>query len=347
MSIPASTRQPDPLLPEQRLFHMITGFAVSRAIYVAAKLGMADLLHAGPKASDDLADALGVNRGALGRLLRLLVSAGVVSEDDDGRFALTTLGAPLRSGAPGSLQTWAIFWGEEWVWRPWGELLYSVRTGLPAFDHIYGMGTFEYFAANPEASEIFTRSLRAQAEMTTAAVMAAYDFSRFGHIVDVGGQDGSFLAAVLKANRRARGTLFDQPHVIERARGLMAGLEDRCRLVPGDFFAEVPAGGDAYILKLVVHDWDDSQAITILRNIRRQTTRDGRLLMIEHIIRPGLSTDLVPLMDVQMLVRQRGRERAEREYRDLLAEAGFTVTRVAPTRSSVSVIEAVPTEDHD
>jgi SAM-dependent methyltransferase len=332
------------MMPAERLFQMITGFAVSQAIYVAARLGIADLLKDGPKGTAELAKSAGADHGALYRLLRFLASQGIFAECDNGRFKLTSLGECLQTGAPDSMRDRAIFWGEEWIWRPWGELLYSVRTGLPAFDHIYGVGAFDYLAQNPKAAEIFHETIRAQAAWESAAVVAAYDFSGIGNIVDIGCGDGSLLAAILKANAGARGVFFDQSHVIEKASSLVeaAKVGDRCELVAGNFFESAPAGGDAYVLKHIVHNWDDARAIAILQNCRRCMTRGGRILILECVIRPGNEPDMAKFIDVHMLVRQPGRERTEGEYRDLLTAAGFNPTRIVPTRSQVSVIEGVP-----
>jgi len=277
------------MLPAERLFQMITGFAVSQSIYVAAKLGIADLLKDGPKSSDELAKAAGADSAALQRLLRFLSSHGVFAEREDSRFTLTPLAECLQAGAPGSMRTRAIFWGEDWVWRPWGELLYSVKTGRPAFDHIYGVGAFDFFACNAEAAEIFHEAMQGQAKWESAAVVAAYDFSGISHIVDVGCGDGSLLASVLKANAAARGVFFDQSHVVEKARACIEAerIEDRSEWVAGNFFESVPAGGDVYVLKHIIHDWDDVRAVAILKNCRERMRRGGRVLIVDCVVRSG------------------------------------------------------------
>lgn len=330
--------------PAEQLFQMITGFALSQALYVAARLGIADLLKEGPKGSDELAKSVGADSSALARLLRFLAGRGVFAECEDNRFQLTPLAECLQTGAPGSMRTRAIFWGEEWVWRPWGELFYSVQSGLPAFDRVYGTDAFDFFAHNPQAAEIFQATMSAQAAWEAAAVAAAYDFSGMEAVVEVGCGDGSLLAAILQANPRARGVFFDLAHVIEKTRAIAAqrGIGDRAEFAAGDFFAAVPAGGDVYILKHVIHDWDDSGALAILKNCRRRLAGNGRVLIVEGVLRAGNGPDPGRLIDLHMLVRQTGRERAECEYRDLLAAAGFELTRVAPTRSQVSVIEGAP-----
>ncbi|HEY1268910.1 MAG TPA: methyltransferase [Candidatus Binatia bacterium] len=329
--------------PAERLFQMITGFALSQSLSVAARLGIADLLKDGPKGSDELAKSAGVDESALARLLRFLAGHGVFAEFEDKRFKLTPLAECLQTGAPGSMRTRAIFWGEEWVWRPWGDLVYSVQSGRPAFDRIYGTNAFDFFARNPEAAEIFQQTMLAQAAWEAAAVVAAYDFSPLRTIVEVGCGDGSLLAAMLQANPRARGVFFDRPYAVEKARALVgARFPDRSEFAAGDFFESVPAGGDAYILKHVIHDWDDAGATAILKNCRRRLSLDGRLLVIESILRPASEPDPGRFIDLHMLVRQTGRERSESEYRDLFAAAGFGLSRVVPTRSQVSVIEGKP-----
>jgi|SRR5581483_3166627 hypothetical protein len=327
--------------PAERLFQMITGFALSQSLSVAARLGIADLLKDGPRESHELAKSAGVDESALARLLRFLAGHGVFAECEGKRFKLTSLAECLQTGAPGSMRTRAIFWGEEWVWRPWGELLYSVQSGRPAFDRLYGTDAFDFFARNPDAAEIFQQTMTAQAAWEAAAVVAACDFSALHTIVEVGCGDGSLLAAILQANPRARGVFFDRPYAVEKAEMLVgARCAGRCEFVAGNFFESVPAGGDGYILKHVIHDWDDAGATAILKNCRRHLGRDGRLLVVESILRPGNEPDPGRFIDLHMLVRQTGRERSESEYRELLAAAGFALARVVPTRTQVSVIEA-------
>ena len=329
--------------PAEQLFQMITGFALSQSISVAARLGIADLLKDGPKGSDELAKSAGVDESALARLLRFLAGQGVFAECEGKRFKLTPLAECLQTGAPGSMRIRAIFWGEEWVWRPWGDLLYSVQSGRPAFDRVYGTNAFDFFARNPEAAEIFQQTMIAQAAWEAAAVVAACDFSALHTIVEVGCGDGSLLAAILHANPGAHGVFFDRAYAIEKARTLVgARFAERSEFVASDFFASVPAGGNAYILKHVVHDWDDTGAAAILKNCRRHLGRDGRLFVVESILRPGNEPDLGKFIDLHMLVRQTGRERSESEYRDLLAASGFALKRVVSTRTEVSVIEGAP-----
>ena len=261
------------LPPPAVLYQLATGHYVSHAIYAAAKLGIADLLGTGPQRCDDLAKATGTHAPALRRVLRLLASAGVFAETEDGRFELTPVGSCLQSG-PGSFRPVALLFTSPGVRAAWGDLLHSVRTGEPALNHVFGMGSFEYFAQHPEEAAVFDEAMGAFTAMVAIAVAAAYDFSRFGTIIDVGGGEGALLAGILRANPALRGVVFDMPRVAEGANETIAaaGLGDRCEFVGGDFFEAVPGGGDAYILKHVIHDWDDERAparVSIIEGVPR------------------------------------------------------------------------------
>ncbi|HEX2278303.1 MAG TPA: methyltransferase [Candidatus Tectomicrobia bacterium] len=265
-------------------------------------------------------------------------------ETEDGRFALTPLADGLRSKAPVSWRAFAIFCGESWHWRAWGELLHSVHTGQPAFEYAFGTGAFDYFAAHPEAARIFDAAMTSGGSLQNRAVVTAYDFSA-GTTVDVGGGEGALLTTILGAYPSARGLLFDLPHVIEAATNLIAkaGLEARCDVVSGSFFEQVPVGGSIYILKRIIHDWDDGRARVILKNCRTAMSDSGRLLLIEHVLVPGNAPSWTKLLDLEMLViTSGGRERTEEEFRALLDSAGFALQRVIPTASPISIIEAVP-----
>lgn len=329
------------------LFQMINGFRISQALYVAAKLGIADLLKDGPKSSDELASAAEVNPNALYRVLRALASVGVFTEVEHGRFALTPLAAPLQTGVPGSLRAVAIMFGEEWIWRPWGELLFNVQTGSPAFEHVFGMGLFEYFAQRPEAGRIASANFAEGTNLTAMAVAQAYDFLGFHTLVDVGGGQGALIAAILKANPHLRGILFDLPRVIEGAKRFVEteDIGGRCEVVAGDFFESVPSACDAYILKWILHDWDDERAVTILKNCRRVMRKEGKVLVVESVVPPGNEPSYAKLSDLLMMVMAGGRERTEAEYGDLFAAAGFTLTNILPTTPTpafnLSVIEGV------
>lgn len=343
------TTSADPGTPPagDALRRMIVGYRLSRAISVAAELGIADLLAASPRDAGELAQATGTHAGALYRVLRLLASEGVFRERDDGRFELTALAEPLRSDAPASLRQRAIFDGLPCNWLPWGSLLHSVTTGEPAFPATFGSSFFEYLRQHPADAAAFDALMAEQTRPWSRAVLAAYDFSAAGTIVDVGGGYGALLAAILAAHAHVRGILLDLPHVVERARPLLADADaDRCTVVAGDFFDAVPAGGDTYLLKNILHDWDDERCVTILRNCRKAISAAGRLLVVEVIIPSGRGHRHVPhyghYFDLNMLVHLTGRERDEAEYRKLFDAAGFELSRVIETAADVSVLDARP-----
>lgn len=335
------------LPPAAALVQMITGSWVSHAVSAAARLGVADVLKDGPKSSEELAPAVGVDARALYRLLRALTSVGLFVEDEDSRFSLTPLGTYLRSDVPGSLRAAALYFGSEELSRAWSHLSHSVQTGHPAFDHVFGMGSFEYFAHHPEIGRVFNEAMTGLARQRAAAVVAAYDFSGLRKIVDVGGGQGELLTAVLKAHPTITGVLFDLPATITSAQQNIAAadLTGRCTLMAGDFFVAVPSGGDAYVLSTVIHDWLDDKATVILQNCHRAMGKNGRLLLIERVLpsRVERSATLHPytsLADLMMMVIG-GQERTEAEFCALYAHAGFTLTRVIPTQSPFSVIEGV------
>jgi len=333
--------------PPVALLQLVTGYWVSQAIYVAAKLGIADLLKDGPKSSDELAQATGTHARSLYRLLRALASVGVFAEAEDGRFGLTPLGECLQTGIPGSVRALTMMTSSEGWYRAWGDLLHSVRTGETAFNHVFGMDLWQYAAQNPEAAALVTEAMAEFTTQVSTAVVTAYDFSRFSKIVDVGGGNGTLLLSILQANPQMSGVLFDLPYVVEDARKHIAAtdLTGRCEVVAGDFFASVPSGGDAYILKNIIHGWDDEHALKILQNCHRAMAENGKLLLVEGVIPPGNEPFRGKLVDLHMLVIAGGGgcERTEAEYRALFAAAGFTLTNVVPLQSLLgfSVIEGV------
>lgn len=326
------------------LRRLIVGYRLSQALFVAAKLGIADLLKDGPRSVNDLAQGTGVDPASLYRVLRLLASEGVFAEVDQAQFRLTLLAVPLQSDAHDSLRARAIFDGEEWNWHPWGNLLHSVKTGGPAFDHTYEMGIFEYLKQYPAADASFNELMATQTMPWALAVVSAYDFSGINTLVDVGGGPGALLAAILKAHPHMRGILLELPHVIAGARVQLerAGVADRCDTVGADFFEAVPAGADGYILKHILHNWDEDHCRAILKNCRGAMSRGGRLVVVELLIRPGNEPDYGKFLDLNMLVLAKGRERTEGEYRKLFESTGFTLSRVVPTESELSLIEGVP-----
>lgn len=329
---------------QQALFDMITGFRVSQMIFVVARLGIPDMLKDGPQDVETLALETGTHAPSLYRLLRALASMGIFAETDDGRFTLTPLAELLRSGVPGSQRAAALYHGDPSQWRTWGEFLYSITTGESAFQHFHGIDAWEYRAQRPELNAVFNDLMTANTRRQTAAVVSAYDFSGVGTLVDVAGGHGALIAAILAANPRLRAILCDASHVVDGAYAILdaAGVSDRCRVVSCDFFTSVPGGGDAYLLKLIIHDWDDDQAIAILNTCRNAMPEHGRLLLVENVIPPGNIPHVGKINDLQMLVALGGRERTAAEFGDLLARAGFKLTRIVPTQSHLSIVEALP-----
>lgn len=328
--------------PGVALMELLAGKWISQAISVTARLKIADALASGPKTCEELAQASGTNPAALGRLLRATASVGVFAADPDGRYELTPLAECLRSDVPGSARAMAAYMGTDWNWRPWGDLIGSVRTGEDAFGRAFGRGVFDYLADHPDDAADFHAGMAGFSSQAAAAVVAAYDFTPFGTIVDVGGGTGTLLAAILAATPGARGIVFDSPQVAAGATATLeaAGVADRARAEGGDFFRAVPGEGDAYLLRHIIHDWDDERAGTILRNCRSAIRPGGKVLLMEIVIPDGNAPSLGKLLDLEMLVIAGGRERTEAEYRNLLTASGFRLTRVIPTRSPQSIIEA-------
>jgi hypothetical protein len=333
----------DPLSPGLVMMRMLSGYWISMSLSVAARLGLADLLADGPRTPEDLARQTGTHDRSLFRLLRALASVGVFAEDEQGRFRLTPLAEQLRKDVPGSQHAMAVMLGEE-HFRAWEELEYSVRTGKPAFNHVFGKGIFDYMTERPETARTFDAAMVSVHGRESEAMCDAYDFSAFGTVVDVGGGNGSLISVVLRRNPGLRGILYDLPHVVERAKGNLqeVGLSDRCQAIGGSFFTSAPAGGDAYVLRHIIHDWYDEDCLKILGNIRKVLPASGKVLIVEGVVPPGNGTSFTKLLDLAMMVVPGGMERTAEEYRDLYARAGFRLTRIVPTKSEVSVIEGMP-----
>jgi hypothetical protein len=328
--------------PPVTLLEMMTGYWVSQALYVVAKLGVADFLVDGPQSVDHLAAATQAHAASLRRVLRALVSVGVFAEASPSVYALTPLAALLRTGTPDSMRALAIMYAEE-QYRAWGNALHSVQTGETAFDELFGMSYFAYLAQHPEADRVFNQAMTGYTTQVVEAVIDAYDFSPFKTIVDVGGSYGTLLTAVLRNNQAVSGILFDQPHVVAAAKSHLAsaGLAERCQAVGGDFFTEVPAGGDAYVLSQILHDWDDERSTVILQQCRRAMPKHGKLLVIELVLPPGREPSFGKWLDLHMLVMLGARERTAEEYRILFDSAGFELARVIPTKAGPAIVEAV------
>ncbi len=327
----------------QTLKQMIAGAWITQGIYVVAQLGIADLLKDDSKSYAELAITTGVHARSLYRLLRALASVGIFAEASSGYFELTPLAECLQSDHPNSLRGYAIKSGQPWEWEPWGHLLESIKTGKPVFKNIFGMERFDYLATDPSASKIYTQAISSISDKQDAAIATGYDFSSIHNLVEVAGGSGTLIASILKANLTMQGVLFDLPHVVAEARPLIEGLglQDRCQLVGGDFFKSVPTGGDAYLLRYIVHDWDDERAIAILKNCYQAMQPNGRLLLVEMVIPPGNEPFFGKLLDLQMLINYGGSERTEAEYQILLETAGFSQTKIYPLAPPVSVIEAI------
>jgi hypothetical protein len=327
-------------LPASAQFlQMLAGKWVSRAISAAADLGIADQLKDGPRTAAELAAACGAREREVYRLLRALASVGIFEERAPRQFAMTPLAEPLRSDVPDSLRNMARFTGMPMTWRAWEPLTDSIRTGKNGMSQIGVPNPFDYLRDHPEESEIFNAAMTDFSRQAADAVVEAYDFGRFRKLVDVAGGHGALLKTILARNPGLSGVLFDMPHVIEGAR---AGLPATCSAESGDFFKAVPAGGDAYLLKHIIHDWDDEPAAAILRCCRKAIAPDGRLILVEMVIPAGNEPHFGKLLDLEMLAIPGGLERTEQEFRQLFATAGFELTAVIPTPTPVSVIEGRP-----
>lgn len=328
--------------PRQQLAGMLTSYWAAQSIHVAAKLKLADFVKSGPKSAQELAQATKTHPQALYRLLRALASVEIFSEGSDGKFSLTPM-AELLIDAHGSMHAVAMMMGEE-HFRVWGDLLYSVQTGKPAFDHVLGKPIFEYLSEHPEQARIFDAAMTGFHGPETQAMIDAYDYAGVNTLVDIGGGNGTVLSAVLKKHPAMKGILFDLPGVIERAKKHLAdaGLTSRCQTIVGSFFETAPPGGDAYQMRHIIHDWTDEQCHTILGHVRKVIPKHGRLLVIEMVIKPGNVKQPAKWLDLNMLVMPGGRERTEVEYREMYTKAGFRMERIVPTPTEVSVIEGKP-----
>jgi hypothetical protein len=340
---------PPALPPGVALYYLSISHYISHALYLAAKIGLADLLREGPRSAAELAADTATHAPSLRRVLRLLASAGVFAEGEDGRFSLTPLGEPLRTDVPGSSNASVQLFANPTLVDKWRELEFCVRTGLPALQKLHpGMTTFDEMAQDPERAAMFDKAMATFAPATSAAVAEAYDFSQVGKLADVGGGNGAILCGILRAYPKLRGLVYDQPHVIARTKAYVAeqGLADRCETVGGSFFEKVPSGPDVYLMKHVIHDWNDEQATTILRNVRAVVPAHGKVLIVEGLYPPRVDQSLgsrgSASNDVNMLVGTGGRQRDEGEFRSLYAGAGFRLTRILPTPARVAVIEGVP-----
>jgi O-methyltransferase domain/Dimerisation domain len=332
----------DTVPPHAQLIQMAMAHWVSRIVHVAATLGLADRLADGPKSADELAGLTGTHAPSLYRFMRALANLGILTESNTHRFGLTPLGDALKAGAPGSARASVLTIASDWWIGGFGELLYSVQTGKSGFEKSLGAPIFDFLAANPENASLFSETMIGFHGAEPAAVAASYDFSGVTTVVDVGGASGHLLTTILGQHPGLRGILFDLPHVVQDASALLRtrGLADRVTIQAGSFFESVPDGGDAYLLSHIIHDWNEDQCLTILGNCRRAMRPGSRLLIIEMVLPDGDSPHPGKMLDLMMLVGPGGQERTVPEYAALLDKAGFRLTRVVPTASPVSVVEA-------
>ena len=337
------------LPPEQvattAVLQLVFGKMASRAITLVAELGVADLMKDGPVPVDELANAKDVNADALNRVLRVLTAVGVFTETAPRTFGLNIAGQLLRSDVPGSLRGLVLWLGDDTSWRAFEQLRYAVKTSQPAYDEVNGHSLFDYLARTPQVGAIFNAAMTSLTGQFMPAVLAAYDFSGMRRLVDVGGGQGALVAALVERYPELRGTLMDLPEVVAQAGTVLDASPHRARIdvVPGSFFDSVPAGADAYVLKHVVHDWDDARALTILRNIRKAMPATSRLLVVEPLITPGPESLLAKFSDMEMMVvTPSGRERTSDEYAALFEHAGLKLERILPTPSPLAIIEARP-----
>lgn len=320
------------------LLRLIWGFRTTRALHTVVLLGLADLLSSGPKTSDILAVETKTHPNSLYRLMRAMASLGIFREDEHRCFSLTSIGEFLRTDVTGSHAAMAELVGQANFQDAWNQLLYSVRTGATAFDHVHGCNVWQYRAIHPDEARTFDRAMASGTERFADAVLDAYDFCQFGIVMDVGGGDGAFLNKILAAHSHIRGILFDQPHVIEKL-SVPAHADDRYRAISGNFFNGVPKGADACLLKWILHDWDDTAAIGILRSCRNSMHSSGRVLVVEHVVGPPNTMNDGKLMDLSMMVLTGGRERTAEEFSALFEKAGLSLSAIVPTATSLSIIE--------
>jgi hypothetical protein len=334
------TTAPDPAM---HVFQLATGYVISTALQLAVQVGVADHLAAGPRTARQLAAATGTHEDALYRVLRALASVGVFDEVEPRRFALTPAADILRKDAPRSIHDVVLFIADPLHMRVYADAIESLRTGKPAAEKTLGKPVFEWFAEHPEYSSTFNNAMTNMSAAIVPAVLEAYDFGDIGLLVDVAGGHGQVLRSILRKYPAMRGILMDLDHVLAGAKPYIEadGVADRCQTVAGDFFRAVPPGGDAYVMKHIIHDWDDERAAQILRSIHTAMgSKQGKVILLEGVLAPGNEPGLGKIMDLEMLLLPGGRERSAEEFRGLFDRAGFDLVRIVPTTSPVCVIEA-------
>ena len=330
--------------PYDAVFQMVIGKWISQAIGTAVEIGVPDRLAKASRRCSDLAREAEVSEDGLYRLLRALASVGLFAETADRRFKLTPMGQLLRRDHPESVAGYAHFLAHDSTWRPWGRLGYSVKSGLPAFDDVFGEPIFDYFAKNPNAASVFDEAMTSISTVEAAATCDAYDFKGVQTLMDVAGGHGLLLTTVLRRHKKMRGVLFDLPHVVAGATATFtrAGIMGRVRIESGDFFKALPSGADAIVMKHIIHDWDDHSAMLILQRCHDALGPRGKVLIVDPVLPSGNVPHYGKLLDLEMLVlTPRGRERTKAEFAKLLRGAGFRLSQVITTQSPLSIVEAV------
>jgi len=329
--------------PQVAMLQLISGFWISRGVFVIAKLGIPDLLKSGSKTAVELANSTDVHAPSLFRVLRALASVRVLQIDGE-RFSNTPLSETLITDAPGSLRWFTISELGQEHYPAWGNLMHSVRTGEIAFDNFFGADIWTYFRDNPEDAKVFNDSMSGMTAAVNATLTSLYDFSKFKTVVDVGGGHGGLITEILKSNPNTKGVLLDAAQVVSGApeKLAQAGVADRCEAVAGDFFKAVPPGGDAYVLKWILHDWNDELSVQILKNCRAQMGPDSRLIVVDCVVPDTNEPHFSKFIDLNMLVMTGGKERTRQEFAALFDAARFKLLQVIPTDQPTSIIEGQP-----
>jgi O-methyltransferase domain/Dimerisation domain len=333
---------PTSIPPPAAVIGLVAGMWAAKATAVAASLGIPDQLAHGPKTAEEVAKAIGADASAVYRLMRAVTSVGVLTAEQERRFALTPLGEALRSNVPGSMRSFILAEMAPGHWLPWGNLEDAVRTGKPSAPHALGMDAWEYYKKNPDEGFHFAEAMSGLSHIAMHAVLASYSFAGARKVVDVGGSHGAFVAAVLQREKTARGVLFDLPEVVDGASATLkqSGVSERVDRIGGSFFESVPADGDIYLLKHILHDWNDDECVKILGNVREAMALDGRVVVVEMLITDNGPPSPATLLDLNMLVMLTGKERTSEDFAALFAKAGLKLHAVKPTQSPVAVIEA-------
>ena len=332
------------LPPHAQLIRIGTAYWASQMLLTAARLELADRFEEKPKNAEEFAHELKLNPRAFYRFLRTLAGMGLLEETENHMFTLSTLGEALKKNAPGSAHATILTLAGDMCARSWDQLLYSLQTGETGLTKAFGQSLFKYLAAHPDEAALFSETMVGFHGAEPPAVARAYDFDRFSSIIDVGGATGNMLVHILNEYRELRAVLFDLPHVVSGAPAFLEaqGIADRVSIESGSFFDAVPAGHDAYILSHIIHDWDEERCIRILRNCRDAIDPNGQLLIVEMVLPEGNAPHPGQMLDMMMLVGPGGQERTPTEYAELLAQADFALTRVVPTGSDASIVEATP-----